>query len=240
MKTKLNFRSLAFSSLLLASAACNSAPSPGGNSAAAPGAGGGAGAKPAGAAVISAGDKPLDVITKAMRAQMDAKSYRARINQTASNNTESTMLVEYVAPDRYRVVRDAGAGGAGSELEHLIVGKDSYMRAGDGPWTKLPVDMGGMISSFKDPKTIEELNKGAEVKFIGPDTLDGAPMLVYQYALDNVGGLAGKTVTKTWVAVSDGLPRKSESDGEFQGIKSNTVFTISDYNTDIKIERPAK
>ena len=240
MIPKMKLQTLALASLLLASAACGSAPSTGGNSAGTPASGGGAAGGSKSAAVISAGDKPLDVITKAMRSQFDAKSYRARMNLSASNGTTTAMLVEYVSPDRYHVVRDAGAGDQASKLEYIIVGKDTYMKTGDGPWTKFPVDMGGMISSFKDPKTIEELNKGAEIKFVGPDTLDGMPMLVYQHTLDNAGGLVGKVVTKTWVAVADGLPRKSESDGEYQGIKTKTVSTISDYNSDIKIELPAK
>jgi hypothetical protein len=84
------------------------------------------------------------------------------------------------------------------------------------------------------------LSKGAEIKFVGPDTLGGMPMLVYQYTLDNAGGLTGKSVTKTWVSVADGLPRKSESDGEYAGTKTKTVSTVSDYNADIKIELPAK
>lgn len=238
MSPKVKFQALALASLLLlAFAGCASSPSPagGGTTTGATGAGGATGA-----AVISASDKPLDVITNAMRAQMAAKSYRARMNLSSSNGSASTMLVEYVSPDRYRVVRDAGAGGADTKLEYLIVGKETYTRQGDGPWTKFPADMGGMISSFNDPKAIDELSKSAEIKFVGPDTLDGMPMLVYQHTLDNVGGLVGKSVTKTWVAVADGLPRKSESDGEFQGIKTKTVSTVSDYNSDIKIELPAK
>ncbi|MCA1616069.1 MAG: hypothetical protein LC800_18600 [Acidobacteria bacterium] len=66
------------------------------------------------------------------------------------------------------------------------------------------------------------------------------PTLVYQYTLDNADGLVGKSTTKTWIALSDGLPRKSESEGEFQGVKTKTVSVISDYNTDIKIELPTK
>ncbi|MCA1635071.1 MAG: hypothetical protein LC802_15625 [Acidobacteria bacterium] len=236
MNPKLSIQALALSSLLFGVTACSSAPSTGGGgTATAPGAGGGT----TSAGVVSATDKPLDVMTKAIRSQLDAKSYRAHMDVTASNGT-STMMVEYVSPDRYHVVRDSQAGGKNSRLEYIIVGKDTFMKTDDRPWAKFPVDMGGMLASFRDPKVIEELTKGAEIKFLGPDTLDGMPMLVYQYTLDNVGGLAVKSVTKTWVAVSDGLPRKSESEGEFQGTKSKTVSKVSDYNADIKIELPTQ
>jgi hypothetical protein len=49
-----------------------------------------------------------------------------------------------------------------------------------------------------------------------------------------------KSHAKTWVAVADGLPRKSESEGEFSGVKTKTEMTVSDYNSDIKIEPPIK
>ena len=246
MKSKLRMQTLVLGCLLFAFAGCSSAPPAGGGDAGgAPGAGGGTGAGGGGGAaaragVISPDDKPLDVLTKAIRAQLDAKSYRARMEMSASPGGASKMLVEYASPDRYHVVRDATAGEPNSRLEYIIIGKETHVKAGDGPWTKFPADMGSMINSLRDPKIVEELTKGADMKFVGPDTLDGEPMLVYQYTLDNVGGLAVKSVTKTWVSIADGLPRKSESDGEFQGNKTKTVARMSDYNADIKIELPAK
>lgn len=244
MKSKLRIQTLALSSLLFAFAGCSSAPSTGGGDAGgAPAAAGGASAGGGGAAragVISASDKPLDVLTRAIRAQLDAKSYRAQMDISASQGPANKMLVEYASPDRYHVVRDATAGEPNSRLEYIIIGKETHVKSGDGPWTKFPADMGSMINSLRDPKVVEELTKGADMKLVGPDTLDGEPMLVYQYTLDSVGGLPVKSVTKTWVSVADGLPRKSESDGEFQGTKTKTVARMSDYNADIKIESPVK
>jgi hypothetical protein len=53
-------------------------------------------------------------------------------------------------------------------------------------------------------------------------------------------GMKLKSTAKTWVAVADGLPRKTETDGEFNGKKTKTFVTMSDYNADIKIEAPVK
>lgn len=245
MKSKLRIQTLVITSLLFAFAGCSSAPSTGGGGASnAPAAGGGTAAGGGGSAgragVISPNDKPLDVLTRAIRAQLDAKSYRAQMDISATPGGTNKMLVEYASPDRYHVVRDATAGEPNSRLEYIIIGKETHVKSGAGPWTKFPADMGSMINSLRDPKIVEELTKGADMKFVGPDTLDGEPMLVYQYTLDSVGGLPVKSVTKTWVAVADGLPRKSESDGEYQGTKTKTVARMSDYNADIKIELPAK
>ncbi|MFL6227229.1 MAG: hypothetical protein ACJ741_00455 [Pyrinomonadaceae bacterium] len=239
MNLKMKVKSVALCSLLLASAACKSTGTAGG------GAGGGAtnggnATTSAAAAVISANDKPLDVMTRATRAQLDAKSYRANITNTLSSGATNTVLVEYAAPDRYHMSTHAPAGGRDTSLEYIIVGKDTFVRMNGGEWKKLPLDMSQMITAFRDPKLIDEVAKASDMKFVGTDTLNGAPMLVYEYTLDNALGMKMKSHAKTWVAAADGLPRKSESDGEFNGVKTKTSMTVSDYNTDIKIEPPVK
>jgi hypothetical protein len=238
MKLKMKVQTVALCTLLLAAAACSSSPSTNGGGTAATSPNGGSATTSAG--VISANDKPLDVMTRATRGQLDAKSYRANMKNTASNGSANTLMVEYVAPDRYHMSTHSQAGGRDTSLEYIIVGKDTFMRMNGGEWRRFPVDMSKMISAFRDPKFIDEITKSADIKFVGADTLDGAPMLVYEYTLDNAAGMNIKTHAKTWVAVADGLPRKSESEGEFSGVKTTTEMTISDYNSDIKIEPPIK
>ncbi|HEX8163790.1 MAG TPA: hypothetical protein VF538_18120 [Pyrinomonadaceae bacterium] len=237
MNQKMKVKVAALCALLLAAAACSSKPGGGGGAAGVSPSGGGA-AKSAG--VISESDKPLDVMTRATRAQLDAKSYRANVKNTASNGTTSAMVIEYVAPDRYHMTTHSQLGGRDSSLEYVIIGKDSFMKMNGGAWRRFPVDMSQMISAVRDPKFMEELAKTSDMKFAGADTLDGAPMLVYEYTINNAMGMKMKSHAKTWVAVADGLPRKSESEGEFGGVKTKTEMTVSDYNSDIKIEPPVK
>jgi hypothetical protein len=241
-RIKLLLLSLCSLLLVVAATACASGPAnggaAGGNSApASPEGGGGGGGR---AAIISADDKPLDVMTKAMRAQLDAKSYRAHVTSTLDGGTPNKMIIEYVAPDRYRMVNDVQVGGRGVSQEFIIVGNGSYLKAPNGQWIKSPVDASEIVKGFRDPKMLDELAKTADVKFVGPDTLDGAPMLVYQYTQVNPMGLKMTSTAKTWLSVADGLPRKTETEGEFSGKKTKTLVTISDYNSDIKIESPVK
>jgi hypothetical protein len=236
LKTKL--LTISVCAVLFASAACASR-STGGSNAGTPSSPGAGGASTS-VGVVSASDKPLDVMTKATRLQLDAKSYRANIKNSSSNGSSNTLLVEYAAPDRYHMVTHSQAGGRDTTIEYVIVGKDTFMKMNNGAWTRFPVDMSKMIGSFRDPKFIEELAKTSDVKFVGADTLDGAPMLVYEYTMNNAMGMNIKSHAKTWVAVSDGLPRKSESESEFSGVKTTTEMTMSDYNSDIKIEPPIK
>jgi outer membrane lipoprotein-sorting protein len=190
-------------------------------------------------AAISENDKPLDVMTRAMRAQLDAKSYRAHVTSSLSDGANNAMEIEYVAPDRYRMSSNVQVGGKGVKQEFVIVGGATYIKAPNG-WVKSPVDASGIVKAFRDPKMLDELAKTADVKFVGADTIDGAPMLVYQYTQNNPMGMNLKSTSKTWLSVADGLPRKTETDGEYQGKKTKTLVTISDYNADIKIESPMK
>jgi hypothetical protein len=230
--------------LVVASTACasrpagdsNSSSASGNNAPASPGGGGGGGR----ASVISADDKPLDVMTKAMRSQLDAKSYRAHVTSSLGDGTNNAMVIEYVAPDRYRMTSDVQVGGKGMKQEFVIVGGGTYMKMPNGGWVKSPVDASGIVKAFRDPKMLDELAKTADVKFVGAETLDGTPMLVYQYTQNNPMGMKLKSTAKTWLSVADGLPRKTETEGEFNGQKTKTLVTISDYNTDIKIESPIK
>ncbi len=245
MNPKIKLFTIFISALLLAACA-STGTSNGGGVASAPGSDSGNvrnGSNNNGAAAISADDKPLDVMLRAMHAQLDAKSFRAHITSTTDKGTNSTMTVEYAAPDRYRMVREGdAAGGAGknAQMEFVIADNKTFIKTPNGGWVQSPIDAGVMIKAFRDPKTIEELTKTADVKLVGPDTLDGQPMLVYQYTQNNPLGMNLKSTAKTWLSVADGLPRKTETDGDFNGVKSHTVVTVSDFNSDIKIESPVK
>jgi outer membrane lipoprotein-sorting protein len=246
MNHKLKYLSTVFCLILLTATACTRNSTGSGNAGVSlPGSGGNSGSNSGGGsttAAISENDKPLDVMTKAMRAQLDAKSYRAHVTSTLADTAPNKMVIEYVAPDRYRMVRD-GQGGSGEEngrMEFVVIGDAMYIRKPDGGWARAPVNAGEMIKSFRDPKMLDELVKTADVKFVGADTLDGAPMLIYQYTQNNPMGMNLKSTSKTWLSVADGMPRKTETEGVLDGKKTNTVITISDYNADIKIESPAK
>ena len=123
---------------------------------------------------ISPSDDPREALSKSMRALFAAKSFRARMEGSAAGRS-ITMLMEYVAPDRYHMKSEMG--------EIIVVGSNAYQNMG-GTWSKMPGDAGKLISNFRDPKMLDEINKSANIKFVGTDTLDGKPMLVYQYTID--------------------------------------------------------
>ncbi len=223
--------------LLLAAAACGGGPNSGGTTTTT------APVNSAPANPLTAGADPRAELTKAMGAQLSAKSYRAQMVSASSNGTNSTMVVEFVAPDRFRLTQDMALPGRGNvKRETIIIGKDTWMKAGAAPWQKFPVDIGSIAAQFRDPKVLDELAKSAEIKYVGPDTIDGAPALVYEYTLNDMLGKGSKSTAKTWLGAADSLPRKTESEGEFafmgKPLKTKTTVTYSDYNADIKIAPP--
>lgn len=127
--------------------------------------------------------------------------------------------------------------------EIIIIGKDYFIKEGDAPWQKSPMDMGDLFSQFRDPKLIDAITKKAEVKYLGTDTLDGAPMLTYQYTIKDLLGRGSNMVTKSWIGATDSMPHQTESEidmdlGTGKMIHSKVTSTVYDYNADIKIEPP--
>jgi hypothetical protein len=194
---------------------------------------------------ITATTDPRGAVTKAMSAMLAAKSYRARWVTSSSSGTNSTMMLEFVAPDRYHLVREAErSAGNVNKMETIVVGQETFMKMGDGSWQRFPVNVGELIARFRDPKVIEELSKSAEVKFVGADTVDGSATMVYQYTYSDPEGKGVKTTAKTWIGVANNLPLRTESEAESEimgkKINSKSTITYYDYNADIKIERPTQ
>jgi hypothetical protein len=182
-----------------------------------------------GGAATAANENPLDTLTKAIRAQFDAKSYRARMESSFAGQN-MTRVVEFVAPDRFHMTSDMD--------EIIIVGPVTYRREKGGQWQKFPVNVGSMVNAFRDPKIIDELTKSTDIKFLGPDVLDGTPTLVYQYTVTNAFGTGMASTSKTWIGAADSLPRRSEVEAEINKQKSKTIITYYDYNASINIEPP--
>ncbi len=181
--------------------------------------------QPPATATAASSANPLDALRKVFSGWGSVKSFRAKFTRT-SGTTTSDGTLEVVLPDHFHFIS--------KQSEVIVIGKTFYIKTGT-QWQKVALTQ-GFDFSFADVKKLqEELGVATEVKFIGPDVLDGAPMLVYQYTSTYKGPPAITTTSKVWVAVSDSLPRKSETTGS-TGAK--TVTTFYDYNANIAINPP--
>ena len=197
-------------------------------------------------APLTASADPRADMVKAMRASQDAKSYRSRIATTGSDGHNINITAEFVASDRMRIVTEMDMPGQNpNKSERIYIGKQSYVRAGNAPWQKDSLDMSDMLSQMRDPKLIEAVQQKAEVKYLGTDTLSGAPMLIYQYKIKDVLGTGIDSNSKMWIGAADNLPHQIETERDFADpsntgkmMQSKTTVTFYDYNTDINIEPP--
>ena len=229
MRSKSHPLALTLLALLSLCAACSKPPAEGGGANGRGGASGGTNTAGGGSvAAVSPNDNPKDVLTKSIEAHLNAKSLRTRMTTTSSQGTYTATL-EYASPDRYHVVMP--------QVEMISIGSEAYMKVGE-RWTKSPMNVGQLINQFRDPEAVEEMRRKTDIKFVGADTLDGQAMYVYEYAMEDAAGVGARGRAKTWISQADLLPRKTEVDGEAGGIKSHTTITYSDYNSEIKIERP--
>lgn len=169
---------------------------------------------------------PLDALKKAFGGWAGTKSFRAKMVQTKGTTTTLEGTLEMVFPDRFHMVT--------KQTELIAIGKTYYVKVGT-KWQKVTVAQGFDFSLADAKKLQDELGVATEVKSIGADVLDGAPMVVYEYKTTIKGPPAITTTSKVWIAVSDGLPRKIESTSS-SGAK--TVMTFYDFNANITINAP--
>jgi hypothetical protein len=196
-------------------------------------------------APMTASADPRADVTKAMRASLAAKSYRSRMVITSSSGSNRTMTAEIVAPDRMRMTTEMDMPGRGTvKNETIVIGKETFVKAGDAPWQKNPMGMGDLIAQFRDSKAIDAIAEKAQVKYVGTDSLSGAPMLVYQYTMKDLLGPGKDGISKIWIGATDSLQHQVESESDVDPLNTGKMIhtkitaTFYDYDADIKIEAP--
>jgi hypothetical protein len=168
-------------------------------------------------------------IVNASKAQLAAKSWRVKSN-IESNGVSIPGTLEYVAPDRYHLTT--------STIEMISIGSKSYMKQ-NGTWAETPLNVTSLIGSLMNSALPQELqNNITDAKSIGPDTLNGRPMSVYQFNNTmTANNINIATTTKLWVGESDGLPYQEVIQGNLNGIKSTTTNLV-EYDPNIQIQDP--
>jgi hypothetical protein len=170
---------------------------------------------------------PLAALARVVTTLNSVKSFRAHVTTPAAPagaGGESTM--EFVLPDKFHMI--AGQG------EFIRIGNTMYIRLGPNKWTS--GTLGQSAPAISDPRTeIANLISSGGATFVGPDVLDGKPMLVYQFT--PAAQIQRLVSGKLWVGATDGLPYKEEA---ISGGTVTSTITFYDYNADIQINPPSQ
>jgi len=171
-----------------------------------------------------------DALVQAMSALLGAKSFRIRMDATLAGEKMTWETADIVAPDRLHM-------NAMDDFEQISIGPDMWRKYPNLPWHKFEVDYDKSIVKIRNPKAVDIVRQSTDVMLIGPDTLDGLPMTVYQYTLPDGFGAGSPIHYKVWVA-ADFLPRRVEFETQVSGMALKASTSYFDYNVDIKIEPP--
>jgi hypothetical protein len=164
-----------------------------------------------------------DVIRAAMQAQLESPRLRMVMNMELDGEPFTT-TIDYVFPDRFRLTQ--------AEMDMIIIGDKTYQKVEEG-WQMLEMNMGAMISQFRNSDMIEGVIL-SNVQTLPDETLDGKPCAVYSYT-QNFEGMMSQD--KLWIEKSTGLPLKLESEGEILDTHSKSVI-LYEYDAGLEITAP--
>jgi hypothetical protein len=176
-----------------------------------------------------------DELFKAMRAATAARSFRAKVEAEVDGEKNGFEL-EFAAPNRYRM--------KGPSFEFVIIGQEGYLKI-DNQWQKAQRDEADTSNTFNignapvfwGDAAIPKLKPHLKIKSVGTTALSGQPARLIEYEMTDALGHKGSNWSRTWVG-ADGLPRRTEMTGEYDGLKSKAVMTWLDYGSNLKIETP--
>jgi hypothetical protein len=181
---------------------------------------------------ITASDDPAAVIKKAVVAMVNDTSHRCR-KVISAPGWPFSRTVEFETPDRIHVSAERGGR---PFVEMMMIGNDSYLREGSGPWKKTS---GSEKSNYAtDPSNLipQELKFGGSWKLAGQTVIDGVATFQYQMPIRTSD--VDETVN-LWIGAGDYLPRRTQIQSHYLKLNvSRDETTECTYGVNIKIEPP--
>ncbi|MCB0216161.1 MAG: hypothetical protein H6648_02290 [Caldilineae bacterium] len=179
----------------------------------------------------SAGMAGLDPLLAGYAALSEQPAWRLRQTIVSSGAGEISQVLEYQAPDRYRMQVD--------QMELIIVEGKTWLNAG-GTWIASP-EMGGMIDGVLDQlpgagKPMTGMPPMTEVEKLGEETLDGVRTDKVRYATGDE--TSGRVEVTVWFRKSDGLPLRQEMQSHY-GEFDAEISADFEYDASIRIEAPS-
>lgn len=116
---------------------------------------------------------PKDDLHAAYTRFLALKSFKASIN-TTTGTYKSNSVVEFQAPDRYRIVSQGQA-------PSLIIGGNMYMNI-NGRSMKVPVpSLKAMLAQYRNPDVLKELEAGVTIESLGSEIINKQATKKYRF-----------------------------------------------------------
>lgn len=217
--------------------ACSLLPSKGGTESSPDRSGNGSSTSTTASAFSPSSDASKDV-REAIAKLNTAYPYRLTETVSASANSQTAMpdgtrVVEFAAADR---VHMKSTSKIGVDVEAITIGDKHYWYSG-GKWTEGSLDVASN-GGAEFAKKIGEMLK--DVKYVGPDTVNGIACHLYSCTIDgSMGGQNWTGTAKIWIGAGDGLPHQSDSDFKVANSWGGKSHIVYEYGVDVKVEKPA-
>ena len=173
----------------------------------------------------------LDPLLAGYAALSEQPAWRMRQTIVSSGAGEISQVLEFQAPDRYRMQVD--------QMELVIVGGKTWLNAG-GTWVASP-EMGGMVDGLLDQlpgagKPMAALAPMTAVEKLGEETVNGERADKVRYATGDES--SGQVEVTVWFRKSDGLPLRQEMQSHY-GEFDAEISADFEYDASIQIEAPS-
>src|SRR2546425_4936206 len=145
---------------------------------------------------------------------------------------DGTRVVEFAAADR---VHMKSTSKIGVDVEAITIGDKHYWYSG-GKWTEGSLDLASNGGADFAKKVAEMLK---DVKYVGPETVNGIECHLYSCTIDgSMGGQNWTGTAKIWIGAADGLPHQSDSDFKVANSFGGKSHIVYEYGGKIKVEPP--
>ncbi|MGH8049436.1 MAG: hypothetical protein ACREPB_02125 [Arenimonas sp.] len=170
---------------------------------------------------------PKDDLHAAYTRFLALKSFKASINAT-TGTYKSNSVVEFQAPDRYRIVSEGQA-------PSLIIGGNMYMNINGRPM-KVPVpSLKAMLAQYRNPDVLKELEVGVTIESLGSEIINKQATKKYRFT-SRKPFLSSNTV---WIATATGHIMRVEANGTMEKKPWHSITNYGDFNNPaIKISAP--
>lgn len=201
---------------------------------------------------------PKTALINSMKGLQERQSWVADVETSgdAASNALGKMQIKYAAPDSFQIENNA----AGNKMQIVAVGGKTYMQMG-GKWQQAPdsVNMGEMISNWKDMFNAEKMAAFKNIQAAGKETIDGRELAIYTYEVDQekampeamkkemsdeakakIAEVQAENKGKIWVDEGQSLPMRMEMTMKMSKPQTLTqkVAVKYIYDQEVKIEAP--